>query len=190
MRTETPRAPIRPEPDKGEGEGGVRIVGEVAGLAPQGAARCGAAPPPHVVGEAHPAPRPPEEGAEPNAHLGDAHLAGGCRRDWNPTQKKGGRGARRREKGGRTWQPPGIQPQPRAGSVLGQTSDITGQRCLHRTGEGLGRGQRPGGVAGEPEALDRPASGNQGSAVSPLPLVASHLGLKGKAVNSSAVCPR
>lgn len=69
-------------------------------------------------------------------------------------------------------------------------SDITGQRCLYRTGEGLGQGQRPGGGAGEPETLDRPARGNQGGAVRPLPLVASLLGLKGKAVNSSAVCTR
>lgn len=60
-------------------------------------------------------------------------------------------GEERRQGEHGSLQEPG--PSLGLGLLWDRPNDITGQRCLWRTGEGLGRGQRAGGGAEEPAAL-------------------------------------
>lgn len=125
MRTETPRAAIRPEPDKGEGEGSVRIVGEVTGLAPGGQPGAEAPPPPPhtwVVG-------PTLHSAHPREGRGPMRIQEAL--TLQEAVEEAGTPVKGREAG----EPGGEGREGEHGSLgLGlrwdRPNDITGQRCL------------------------------------------------------------
>lgn len=110
---------------------------------------------PHVDDGVHLALRPPEGGAQvciPEVlTLQEAVEETGTPLKGREVGEPGGEG--RQGKHG-SLQESSLSLRP--GLRWDRPNDITGQRCLKRTGEGLGKGQRPGGGAGEPAASDLP----------------------------------